>query len=301
MDICLVVVNNKSFIYPLLQKDIPVYSFYKKTFANKWINRMVKVFYKLAECCHFYALCYGPWYKNLVKHKKRVIFFDECGLNKSLVRIVNKYSDCCSFYLWNPSSYVVNHNLYSKLTAKIYSFDLFDCLKFGYIYKPCVVSDYYLTKLGIENEYDLVFIGLDKGRRETIGKIVKLCSSLKTHIEIIDEKKVGTVYPVPYEVNIDFVSKSKVNIEWLQNNQCGETLRTVESIMMKKKMITNNLSLREQYYFNSNNFLIVEDINALKEEDVISFVKQNYVDDPSIDFSKRKKKKWAESFFTGND
>lgn len=297
MDTCLVVVNSNNFIYPFLKKDLCVYDYYKKTFSRKWANRFIKVFYKIAEIFHMYRLCYGPWYSELISHKKRFIFFDECGLTKALLRIVNKHSDFCSFYLWNPSARVVNHNLFKKLKISIFSFDLADCDKYGYKYKPSIVPDFYLNKIGEKNEYDLVFIGLDKGRRAVIEKIKEMCSEFNTHIVIIDESRVGTIYPVTYDVNIDYVAKSKVNIEWLQSNQHGETMRTVESIMMKKKMITNNTMLKKQPYYNSNNFLVVDNIDNLKKDEIISFIKSDYADDRTIDFSDRYPKKWADSFF----
>lgn len=91
---------------------------------------------------------------------------------------------------------------------------------------------------------------------------------------------------VDYFSYIDLVSKSRAIIEINEKNQAGCSLRMMEALFFKKKLITNNISIvKDPYYSRSNVFIVGKD----NEEELETFIKEecdNEVDLTKLDFEK---------------
>ena len=73
---------------------------------------------------------------------------------------------------------------------------------------------------------------------------------------------------------------SKSILDIVNPNQSGLTLRVMESLFFKKKLITNNLFISEYDFYNSQNIFI---LGKDREEDLHDFINSNYIDvDDSI-------------------
>lgn len=109
---------------------------------------------------------------------------------------------------------------------------------------------------------DYMFIGQDKGRRSTVENLEKelKAAGLKGQIEI------GDSFSIPYMEYLEQVKKSRAIIDILQQGQTGMTLRSLEALFFGKKLITNNIYLKDCDFYNENNiFIIGHDKRNLKE------------------------------------
>lgn len=99
---------------------------------------------------------------------------------------------------------------------------------------------------------------------------------------------------ITYEELIKLIGQSKSIIDIVSNNQKGLTLRVMESIFFKKKLITNNESIKEYDFYNPNNIFILQfdDIKNLK-----SFINSEYDELDKRILEKYEFETWVNSFY----
>ena len=199
----------------------------------------------------------------------RIVITDSifsCSLLKSLEK---KY-DINNIYLYYMNVIDSKNIQFMKYIKKenIYSFDKTDSNKYSikYLHTP------YSGKVKVENckiEYDTVFLGREKGRSEEIEIIYNMLDTrnLRSKFMVLgsdnDNFKISKL--VDYSTYIKLINKSKSILEINLKNQDGCTLRFVESLFLYKKLITNNMAIVEDKYYNPNNVFIIgqDDENSL--------------------------------------
>lgn len=127
-------------------------------------------------------------------------------------------------------------------------------------------------------EYDVVFIGRDKGR---LGELLDIETrlkekGLKTFFYIVGDnnvKKYNGRYKykksISYEKLMEYTLKSRAVLDLVQYGQVGTTLRTMESIFYGIKLFTNNKELKSYDFYDKNNFFILGEDDW---SDVVDFV-----------------------------
>ena len=174
-----------------------------------------------------------------------------------------------------------------KMGIDIFSFDERDCEKYGLIYAPLMYP--YDIKQRIDDvqiEYECYFCAADKNRLEKLNLLLNSfkennisykCRILKEKhkkYNVTEELKsiIFMDKPIMYEEMIKEMQKSNCIIEILQEGQSGFTLRVQESLFYDKKLITNNQSIKNYDFYNSNNiFIINNNYDKIKE-----FLKKPY-------------------------
>ena len=68
-----------------------------------------------------------------------------------------------------------------------------------------------------------------------------------------------------YEEVITKIKKSKCLLEINLEGQEGITLRTLEALFFNKKLITNNIKIKEYDFYNENNIYVINDKNISNE------------------------------------
>ena len=96
-------------------------------------------------------------------------------------------------------------------------------------------------------------------------------------IEIIKES--NTVFDIPHE------------------KQSGLTMRTIETLGAKRKLITTNKQISRYDFYDENNILILNDDNF---EEVSSFLKHEYHDLPELIYKKYSLSSWVTNIIEGN-
>lgn len=157
----------------------------------------------------------------------------------------------------------------------VWTTDPSDAEKFGLKYcgqcvdvsqiSGCRVSDI----RQVDFPYDFYFAGVDKGR-------FKILESIKNQIGSSDRFIIRKVHPyrwiwdsqyqrpISYSDYLDEISKCKVIIELNQEKQRGLTVRTLESIILQKKLVTNNKDIINYSFYNPKNIFIITNDNISK-------------------------------------
>ena len=274
MKTIIVVYDKEDLIFPFIT-DVPVCEVFKWKPKNIIFKLIIKILVFL-RLNHF---VYGEWYKKMVYYGYTIIYFDMCGINKNILSLSRKYKSKIKFYLRNPTSNIKKFKILLNVLDYVYSFDLKDCSKYGFHYKECLVPSFCNEQIN-GSSYDLYFVGLNKNRRTILNEIREKFSSLKCEFIIFDKEDLKNTrkYEISYKDYIIGASQSKCIVEILQNSQSSETLRTVESIMLGKKLLTNNLNIKKCKYFNENNVFVFTNIQSISEKDMIEFLNKPVID-----------------------
>lgn len=250
---------------------------------------LYKIFFRLPV---FSIFSYG--FLDKISKVNKIIIFDSAYnwlLGIFLVKFLRKKN--VYLYYWNPISKMYPRSgkkmvLNAKKMLRVFSFDHADCLKFKLEYAPIVYSKDVLVELEKDNcqklEYDLFFLGLQKDRYEHLMYIYNkyFKGKLKCKIIIIgkEDSAVDSDFNFSrkrysYEQYLQFVKKSKAILDIPQEGQDGLTLRNVESIFLKKKLITTKLNIEKYDFYNPRNIFIIgkDDPQNLK-----SFIESEYIE-----------------------
>jgi hypothetical protein len=192
---------------------------------------------------------YGPWF-NKLQNYERIIIFAINGIQP----IVNDISFALRtgvkpiVFFWDPVFRVkecLNYPL-----AK-WSFDIGDCQ----MYQMSFNSTFYFKEivnvdvgdnLAINN--DIYFTGLIKGRANLIQDLENQFQSLgiKSNFILIED---GSKSRTTFLQNLKNINQTSAILDVVQDGQCGLTVRVMESIFWKKKLVTNNKNIiHEKFY-----------------------------------------------------
>ncbi len=182
-----------------------------------------------------------------------------------------------SFFLWNPVS-TINRNQYSKneyaryikrKNINVYTFDKNDAKQYGLK----LVKQVYRMPESVENhnnidEKDVFFIGKDKKRAKVLlhllNKLKKEKLSYYFHILTDKHSNIDSAYAdcfykegLAYPTVLKHVNAGRCIAEILQTGQSGMTIRTLEALFFKKKLITNNHEITKEPFYHPNNIYII--------------------------------------------
>lgn len=181
-------------------------------------------------------------------------------------------------YLWDSIKNFPQCLETSKEFDKVYSFDLRDCDKYGFCFKPL----FYVYDSLMPNEnrsfFDTACIcTIKKGKYQFINKIkqeldeinknnyfylylqsriVRLYYKLKfkefkrSHMKEFYYKKMS------YDEMLKIVSNAKIVLDVQMENQNGLTIRTFESLALGKKLITTNTNIKNYDFYNKKRIYV---------------------------------------------
>lgn len=119
-----------------------------------------------------------------------------------------------------------------------------------------------------EKEYDVTFIGQSKGREQKLREIEKTMNEkgLKTFFYIVPDRKFPFLFskglrPLPYDDFLSHVGKSRAVLNYVYEGQTGLSLRDIEALSNGVKLITNNASIRHQFFYNKEDIFILGEDN----------------------------------------
>ncbi|MGL5125505.1 MAG: hypothetical protein ACRC6U_05885 [Fusobacteriaceae bacterium] len=245
-----------------------------------------------------------PFFKNIFEKKKKQYiknilkdingydYFLVVGLGEfsvffmELLKVQNPKIKMIIF-LWDKIEYLPkDFNL--KGFDDIFSFDKDDCEQYGYKFRESFyintentipekqIDFYYLGALRETKRYDKILKLKDYLELNSLSYNIKLFVDNSTKKDELDEMLI-TKERVNYLSNIKYIKKSKVLLEINYKNQKGLTLRSMESILGKTKLITDNKDIVNYDFYKKQNIYIVEDIQQIKYIP-LSFFKTSYED-----------------------
>lgn len=224
------------------------------------------------------------------------VLFWGCENLKDIV-ILQKEIHCkkLNFYRWNP---MYTKSLLGKLEFKHYTkkynlnictFDAGDAA----LYHQKHVNQVFRANWGgnFQNaEFDVFFVGQDKNRAGTLLTTSRLLRSqdisYKFHIQ--PDKHTKTIPSelaecfseanMPYREVIKNIECSRCLLEVLQEGQTGISMRTLEAIFFRKKLITNNIAIKTLPFYNKQNIFILGDNEEMRS--IKDFMNSDIVDIP---------------------
>lgn len=237
-------------------------------------NIFLKIVYKL----HFKSffplknLWFKYFFPNLDKkiNKEDIIIILDSDVNIFGLSTLNEIYPKNKKILWffNTNDYnekIINKQ--RKYVDKICSFDENDCFKynFNYFYKFFPLNNI-IGKEEKNYQHDVVFIGLNKNRIKKINRVKDILKKYdKTYFfHVLNEKKFkkieGTTKKrIDYKETEKYIFNSKILLEFLKEGQTGITIRTLEAFYNKKKLITNNQSIKNMDFYKKENIFIIDD------------------------------------------
>lgn len=212
------------------------------------------------------------WLLEIKKYNTVILYdsVDVLGLSKE---IINCYHDKRLIVLYiNPIKGLFQYSLMDY--AEVWTTDFEDSVKYHLKYCGQFVYEHYFKELPRKIKYDLYFVGINKGRFKYIKKLEKKLSNefgLNTIIRYVSPIKAifNKSYSgrIPYYQVLLETAQSKMILEYNQKGQDGLTLRCIEALVLRKKIITNNTKIKEFSFYNPSNIYVIQDENltGLKE------------------------------------
>ena len=230
-------------------------------------------------------LIYGSWKYNIDKFD--IFILTSRRSSKYAIKFISNYckknNKRIIVWYWNIiSNEEISPAWCKKIGVETWTFDDGDAKKYNLYY-----NNTYYFNLKIKpsiSKYDIFYVGVEKkGRMSIINKIKKVCleNDLIANINIVknpnykSNDKIKYVDNMDYEMVLENISKSKCILDINNQNQMGLTLRPLEALFFKKKLITNNFNIKNMDFYNPSNIFI---IGVDSFDNIINFIKMPYID-----------------------
>jgi len=104
--------------------------------------------------------------------------------------------------------------------------------------------------------------------------------------------------PLSEQENLDVLKKSNTVFDMQHNMQSGLTMRTIETLGAKRKMITTNSNIKKYDFYNANNIFVMDKNNLSGIE---KFIKQEYQPISEDIYRKYSLHSWVETIINEKD
>ena len=200
-----------------------------------------------------------------------------------------------------------------KYFDKCLTFDRIDYLAHQdqLLFRPLFYYEKYLPKNADTYQYDISFIGTGHGDRvKIVHSVEQQCKELGlsfysylflphklvyfyNKVLNLDYKEVHMdelhFKMLPFTTTYSIYGGSKCVIDVESKTQCGLTMRTIEMVGLKKKLITTNKDIVNYDIYNTNNIMVVDRENFQIDS---SFFEREYEDLPDQIYQKYSLKNW---------
>ncbi len=208
------------------------------------------------------------------------IIITDTVFNPPLFRALQRKIDPEQLFLFymNPIAPGNSDYIQCFLPGHVYTYDQAQSQRYNIKYRHLPYSDrMHLEKA--EPLYDSLFIGMEKGRLEKIREAADLMEAygLKPKVMLCDssDPHYRMRHYIRYTEYLQYLARSKTILEINAEGQTSCTLRFLESLFFQKKLVTDNVHIVEDpYYDPANVFVLGENDPATLPE----FVTQPYQD-----------------------
>lgn len=257
--------------------NVGLYS--SKSIINKFFRLLGRKVFK-----PFMYFSYGKWKKEIDNYDMFII-----ESRKSFEYAIQLIKKKCPekrliVWYWNEitSREMTPDSIINLYGCEAWTFDKKEAKRFNIKYN----DTYYFSNLKEDKEIenDVFYVGIDREGR--IEKLNKLSSKFEENqikyrfnLTISPIKKKDNNYRykkrLSYSEVIEEIKKSNVILDLTKQTQYGLTLRPMEAMFFRKKLITDNKNIIEYDFYNKNNIFIldVDDINEIS-----NFINSPYED-----------------------
>lgn len=276
MENFLVLVNNDSsgYIGSGIKRS-EIFFYYK---GEKFWHRLLrKIILSTQLGCTKYL--FSHWYKQAI-NADTIIFFDTRNL-KYIIKWARKEfkNKRLIIWYWNSVNDSISPEDFKDLeNVEIWSFDKADCDRYNFKFNTQFYFPEYAdinTQRSVEKCSDVVYVGADKNRASKLYELKKIFDqeNISYNFHLVKTKNDNNPYGIEYKERIKYLQllekivDSKVIIDLVADWQNGLTLRPLEALYFKKKLITNMQNITDYDLYNKNNIFLlgVDDPKTLKK------------------------------------
>ncbi|WP_418359208.1 hypothetical protein [Sphingobacterium detergens] len=270
-DKILVIYDSIDYFIPFMKSDrVDVVRLYEKKGVLSTLLKKIYIYFGW-----FNKAWYGDWITDVKKYSKVIIFATK---DYSIIKHLGLETNAdIYFWYWNPAFRMGVPKKQLFKMAEVWSFDPIDCERYNLRFN----TTFFFRNIVIPSspsDFDVFFLGINKGRRAALDNLNDefIKRGLKTYFYIVpdkNEKQQIKNKPIPYQAYLSLLSKSRAILDLQPDGQSGLTLRPMESLFLKKKLITNNLEIcNEAFYSKDNIFIIGRD----SFDDLFDFISSDY-------------------------
>ena len=258
--------------------------------------------------------------ETLQKEYDYVFFIKGESISASNVRRLKQFHPEANFIIYHWDSIANNSNAQNLLPYfdRVFSFDKIDCERLGLHFLPLFYTPDYanIPYYDKEIKYDMLFVGtthsdrykLVKRIEEQIIKMGGLCLTwfyfpskilyykMKIQNSYLRQIPVHTFHfkPMSKELVLQLYAGSRIIIDVQHPKQTGLTMRCIETLGAKRKLITTNYYITEYDFYNPDNILVVDrNLPYVPEK----FLNEPYRDTPKEIYESYSIKNWLSSIF----
>lgn len=206
------------------------------------------------------------------------------------------------FWCWNTIEEIETNFKIKDIPPnyEIWSYSKHDCQRWNLKYNTTFYWTDYTSVSDREKQFDIYFIGKDKGRLKKIEYIKKICSevNINTFFQIVPTHKwnYNKKYslPISYEEVMNNIAKSKSILDIKVNKNAGPSLRALEATLCKKLLITDDGSVTDFKFYNPQNILILnKNVTGKRIKD---FLKEAFIEPDNSDIKYYSFRNWLHRF-----
>lgn len=257
---------------------------------NKWLRKL-QYYHTSIKANKFFKLPFQSiWYPTYIpkpyESDVQYIFLfyqgTPLGYDKNFLLYLRKlYKGAKLCFYWNNISSTVSEDYITLVNTEydvVYTFDKNDVKKYGWRFYDVMYSDISKWDLPKMEASDLFFIGSAKNRLDLIHGIYDKFQSMgyKCDFHIVnvpreEQTRPGIVYNerMSYLEVLGHSASTKIILEIVQDGQIGATLRSFESILLRKKLLTNNKGILSSN-FNSGVVFLFEKLDDIHPNKIIA-------------------------------
>lgn len=248
---------------------------YKKAATKYRIFRLLRRFH-LKSKLPLKSIWYNT--KEIVKYAKNLkdIIVFESVIDHTFYKHIKKHAKFDNYHVWywNNAESTLNPQSQSLSGWNKSSFSDVDCSLYGMHFNPAFLFPNLEKQGSVIPEYDICFIGKNKGRFKYIKLIddLLLKRGYKTNFIVTEDRKYlikrkHLSRAISYQKSIDIFIKSKAILDFILPSNSGQSMRAAEALFYDKKLVTNNpLILKYDFYHRDNIFILgYDDLSRFDE------------------------------------
>lgn len=165
----------------------------------------------------------------------------------------------------------------------VFSFDKIDCEKNGFEYIYSTFSKPDFVKKDSNYYSSAFFVGFAQGRLEMlkntfkiITKKIKNCKFIIAGVHENEKENIKDVIynkTISYKEELQYAYNTDCIVEIIRDGQTGVSLRTCEAICFNKKLLTNNIKIKEMPFYDERYIQVFEDVEKINldflENDIV--------------------------------
>lgn len=251
-----------------------------------------------------HRLLRAPWDKINWEEKLSqysLIVFLDYGFEPKMAEVIRPLTQAkLVLFFWNHMTKEKIQLLYKTQAEPYidayYTFDPLEAQEFHLNHN----STFYSRQMMLPDQqikHDIFFGASDNGRKEMAQSILMIFNYLKldTNYFILNGRGNTQKGYLPYKDYLKMVAESKGILEIMRPGQTGITLRSLESLFFKKKLITTNKKIRHYHFYNPENIFIIGEADFAKLPDFLDSPYEDTMDDLLEFYSEDQ---WTQRFYS---